>query len=1184
MSIDTATGLISPIEQYVVAPPPGDSITTQNFNNIAWYIYADGYIYFTSYHSATGYIYKIDTVAKTSQRVLLDSRATAATNIYGLFVSDTHLFVINSTIWRAFDKDTLAYTPTEDRQNKTRASQGSDLFPTYCDTNTVWFKTSAGSYGQFYYEAYSARETETRNNQKHLARKQEHDYSVILPSNLDTFAVASTSQARPRQVLETGRRFFNSDGWYDIWYNHFTAFVPPSGQLQPTPQLPEPSITWNIPAGRLAYTFSVELDSTGMIPTGTSFPTGFTVTPSSTAAKSYTLTQSSPTGVPSWRVDTSGNIRPIGRVPAGVYALSLSGKVAATDSYRSAGSSVGVIITVAAHAGNIAPPTWDNPPFTGSIPAGTTGPYAVGSVSATGADTYRLGADADTYKWAMNASTGLVTYTATEGIPAAPGTIAIPVVAEKHVGSREASIESVLTVTVTPAAPTTPTERYHAPVLRSAWNPGTGWVKDSQGRWTISVPANSSGIRAIDMEANGGAWDISSQAPLHDSPSYAAHPSPATGRGSTTISDSVIRIDPISAGTFQVSVALDDGTTTTAPIVFILTYTAPTALSTTLQWYKQNGATASPITSLAVSVPENSPRTGYFTAADQGVYLEVTGGVQNRGITPTVVGGGRYMSVVLGGTANVSKAGGGTALMRRVDFFFWGSLLNYEGAQVFSATVRASTGEYISDSNSYASAEADLAINGTVTNVEEPPVWNPSWVFPYAVNNNWHFRQGGTTSIQFDISTAATSPEGRTVTWGIAVSDSTKISATRTGNTVTVQIAGAAAEGDTGTVSFTPSDGTSPGETRTVDWSVGARELITPQIAFSNTPIAINLAENTPVGTILGNITGYVASTNQQISYGALTLTFTTASTILAEYVEIVNVATPNATSLTAQLRLKKSPDFEVIELIGGYLQLAMAASHNAAAVNASQEVSITITNIDEPVHASSTPLPDYTWNVTRAQELSSTFPELLVLADVTDYFTDPEGSDYTVSQGLNPRTSGDTGIATFRRDGNKLYMTPTTKQDATQTVILRTTQAPDGNISREFTFRINAYQAAGISITGGLQLPGRPALGSNVHNHDIPADPANLPEDITIPIPTSWIVNSDNRPLAIRDIYFPGTDHITWQTVNRQPVFTSSSLNLPVTVVAESGGDETVVSMTIYTTDRFTEASTNLYLAIRVT
>ena len=451
-------------------------------------------------------------------------------------------------------------------------------------------------------------------------------------------------------------------------------------------------------------------------------------------------------------------------------------------------------------------------------------------------------------------------------------------------------------------------------------------------------------------------------------------------------------------------------------------------------WIKRSGQTnAVPMdANYSFNVPEGQAKTRLF-ANDELYFSCAQASNRTLEIDLEYYGAAATGSVVRetdGVHAFTTAAGSLTGI--RFKLFSVGTTLDYETTRSVRTRVAGTGSRYTSGGTTWEEAEDQFFITLNITNVNEPPQMNFNWINQYlSSDGKLHLRANTVTPLSTAGSVRDDGDNNALITIRTAVSPSTSnLSArwargtgTALGDGTLTLTAGAQQTAET-TLQLTAYDGNSNSATQNVTVVIDASDKITPTASISATDTGISIAENTAVGTTIGNnLTAYFNSVNLQAVFGRATLEVSGDG---AAYVNAEFAGTPGDGNTASRIRttyeikrtIKKSPDFEVYGAVGKTVTITIRSqgSHNTSAVSASYSFVLTVTDVTELVRRNSVNAPDHTFVIDLALAQGGTLPHWDV--DPSAYFQDDDPDDsrpvtYTHNEVFVG--AGDTGIFTIQ-------------------------------------------------------------------------------------------------------------------------------------------------------------------------
>ena len=451
-------------------------------------------------------------------------------------------------------------------------------------------------------------------------------------------------------------------------------------------------------------------------------------------------------------------------------------------------------------------------------------------------------------------------------------------------------------------------------------------------------------------------------------------------------------------------------------------------------WIKRSGETnAVPMdANYSFNVPEGQAKTRLF-ANDELYFSCAQASNRTLEIDLEFYGAAATGSIVRetdGVHAFTTAAGSLTGI--RFKLFSVGTTLDYETTRSVRTRVAGTGSRYTSGGTTWEEAEDQFFITLNITNVNEPPQMNFNWINQYlSSDGKLHLRANTVTPLSTAGSVRDDGDNNALITIRTAVSPSTSnLSArwargtgTALGDGTLTLTAGAQQTAET-TLQLTAYDGNSNSATQNVTVVIDASDKITPTASISATDTGISIAENTAVGTTIGNnLTAYFNSVNLQAVFGRATLEVSGDG---AAYVNAEFVGTPGDGNTASRIRttyeikrtIKKSPDFEVYGAVGKTVTITIRSqgSHNTSAVSASYSFVLTVTDVTELVRRNSVNAPDHTFVIDLALAQGGTLPHWDV--DPSAYFQDDDPDDsrpvtYTHNEVFVG--AGDTGIFTIQ-------------------------------------------------------------------------------------------------------------------------------------------------------------------------
>ena len=464
-------------------------------------------------------------------------------------------------------------------------------------------------------------------------------------------------------------------------------------------------------------------------------------------------------------------------------------------------------------------------------------------------------------------------------------------------------------------------------------------------------------------------------------------------------------------------------------------------------WIKRSGETnAVPMDNhYSFNVPEGQAKTRLF--ADDELYFSCARAAQRTlEIDLEFYGDAATGSIVRetdGTHAFTTAAGSLTGL--RFKLFSVATGLDYETIRSVRIRVAGTGSRYTAGGTTWEEAEDEFYITLNVTNVNEPPSFVSTWINQYlSADGKLHIPSGSTET--FSTAGAATDDgdNNALLTMRTAVSPSTSTlsaswargTGTALGDGTLTLTAGSQQTAET-TLQLTWYDGNMNSTALNVTVVIDASDKITPTANISATDTGISIAENSAVGTTLGdNLTAYFNSTNLQVVFGAASLEVSGdgAAYVNAEFVGVpgdANSVSRIRTTYQIKRTLKKSPDFEVYGAVGKTVTITIrsAGSHNTNSVTASYSFTLSVTDVTELVRRNAVVSPDHTFVIDLALARGGTLPHWDL--DPTVYFTDDDPDDsrpvtYTHNEVLLPNIpGGDRGVFTIQdvTVGGKKYI-----------------------------------------------------------------------------------------------------------------------------------------------------------------
>ena len=581
--------------------------------------------------------------------------------------------------------------------------------------------------------------------------------------------------------------------------------------------------------------------------------------------------------------------------------------------------------------------------------------------------------------------------------------------------------EAQVDITINTGTSTPPTTRYFTPRVNTSWSVassgtvtnGTTEVATLDGAFTA---AQGYSITSVQVRANVASRSLVS----------------VTTTQTSTINNFTMRF--LAVGKASVILRGWDGRNWSPWRTITRNIVAATGSDNNAgMWIKRSGQTnAVPMdANYSFNVPEGQAKTRLF--ANDELYFSCAQ-ASNRTLEIDLEFYGAATGSVVRETDGVhaftTAAGSLTGL--RFKLFSVGTNLDYETIRSARTRVAGTGSRYTSGGTTWEEAEDEFYITLNVTNVNEPPSFVSTWINQYlSADGKLHIPSGSSETFSTAGCAIDDGDNNSLLTIRTAVTPTTSnLSASwvrGTGTALgdgTLTLTAGAQQTAESTLQLTLYDGNMNSTALNVTVVIDPSDKIDPTANISATDTGISIAENTAVGTTLGNnLTAYFNSANLQVVFGAATLEVSGdgADYVNAEFVGVPGDAnTSSRIRTTYQIRrtLKKSPDFEVYGAVGKTVTITIrsAGSHNTNAVTASYSFTLSVTDVTELVRRNAVDAPDHTFVITLALAQGGTLPHWDV--DPSAYFQDDDPDDsrpvsYTHNEVFVG--SGDRGIFTIQ-------------------------------------------------------------------------------------------------------------------------------------------------------------------------